>query len=77
MTDCETAKAELEEYLHHELKSEDAADIAEHVKTCIECDGEYQVGLVLMTAVRRACQEIAPEDLKVEVIAKLREMQAH
>jgi anti-sigma factor (TIGR02949 family) len=77
MTDCDRAKAELEEYLHHELRSEDAADIADHVATCLECDGEYQVGLVLMTAVRRACSEIAPEDLREQVLGRLREIQSH
>jgi len=77
MTDCDTARAELEEYLHHELRSEDASDIAEHVKTCLECGGEYQVGLVLISAVRRACVEIAPEDLRAQVLDRLREMQNH
>jgi predicted anti-sigma-YlaC factor YlaD len=34
MTDCgcEKARAELEEYLHHELRREDAADIREHME---------------------------------------------
>ena len=79
MTDCgcDKAKAELEEYLHHELRSEEAADIAEHLANCGDCDGERRVGIVLTQAVQRACKEIAPEDLRDQVLAKLRELQAH
>ncbi|HEV7957628.1 MAG: mycothiol system anti-sigma-R factor [Microbacteriaceae bacterium] len=79
MTDsgCEKAKAELEEYLHHELRSDEAADITEHLANCPDCDGERHVGVVLTQAVQRACKEIAPEDLRDQVLAKLRLMQAH
>ncbi len=79
MTDwgCEKAKAELEEYLHNELLTEDATDIAEHLANCGDCDGERRVGLVLTQAVQRACKEIAPEDLRDQVLTRIREMQAH
>ncbi len=79
MTDCgcDKAKAELEEYLHHELRSEDAADIAEHLSNCSDCDGEHRVGIVLTEAVQRACKETAPEVLRDQVLSRLREMQAH
>lgn len=79
MTDCgcETAKAELEEYLHNELASTDAAEVAEHIENCVDCDDERQVGVVLTLAVQRACKEIAPEDLRDQVLTRLREMQAH
>lgn len=79
MTDCgcDKAKAELEEYLHHELKSDDASDIAEHLANCTDCDGEHRVGIVLTLAVQRACKEIAPGDLRDQVLIKIREMQAH
>lgn len=79
MTDCgcETAKAELEEYLHDELAKSEAADIAEHMANCLDCDGERRVGVVLTLAVQRACKEIAPEDLRDQVITRLREIQAH
>ena len=79
MTDCgcDKAKAELEEYLHNELKSEEARDIAEHLATCTDCDGEHHVGLVLTQTVQRACKEMAPADLRDQVLASLRRMQAH
>ncbi len=79
MTDsgCEKAKAELEEYLHNELRSEDAADITEHLANCGDCDGERRVGIVLTQAVQRACKEVAPEDLRDQVLARLRQLQEH
>ena len=55
MTDCgcEKARAELEEYLHHELCREDAADIREHMENCADCRGEYRVGIAITEVVQR------------------------
>ena len=79
MTDCgcEKAKKALEEYLHNELCSTEAADIREHMTNCVDCSDELRVGQVLTEAVQRACDETAPEDLRNEVLMKLRSMQAH
>ncbi len=79
MTDCgcEKAKAELEEYLHNELRSEDAADIREHMENCGDCAGELRVGVVLTEVVRRACKDTAPEELRVQVLGRLRTLTAH
>ncbi len=74
---CEKAKAELEEYLHNELCSTDAADIREHLANCAECTTEHLVGQVLTEAVQRACKESAPEDLRDQVLARLRLSQQH
>ena len=79
MTDCgcEKAKRELEEYLHHELSGMDAADVREHMENCADCAGEHRVGLVLTEVVKRACRDTAPEELRTQVLVKLRELQAH
>lgn len=69
---CDKARAELEEYLRNELSKEDAADIREHMDNCSECADEARVSVVLTDAVRRACAETAPEDLRVQVLARLR-----
>lgn len=74
---CEKAKAELEEYLHNELCSTDAADIREHLANCPDCTTEHLVGQVLTEAVQRACKESAPEDLRNQVLARLRVAQQH
>jgi anti-sigma factor (TIGR02949 family) len=78
MTDCgcTKAKAELEEYLHHELCGEDAADIYAHLAGCEDCATEHLIGRTLTEAVQRACKEIAPEDLRDQVLARLRSLQS-
>jgi anti-sigma factor (TIGR02949 family) len=78
MTDCgcEKAKHDLEEYLHNELRSDEAADIREHLEHCEDCTGEHQVGRVLTEAVQRACKETAPEDLRAQVLISIRTYQA-
>ena len=77
MTDCgcDKAKAELEEYIHNELTTGEAADIAEHMATCDDCSGEHLVGLTLTQKVRAACNEKAPQELRSEVLLKLREIE--
>jgi anti-sigma factor (TIGR02949 family) len=79
MTDCgcDKAKAELEEFIHHELESQDAADVAEHMKNCADCTGEHQVGVTLTLAVKRACSETAPDELRDEIALRLRELSSH
>jgi anti-sigma factor (TIGR02949 family) len=74
---CDKAQKDLEEFLHNELCSEEAADIRAHMENCAECADELQVGVVLTEAVKKACDETAPEDLKAEVLTKLRALQQH
>jgi anti-sigma factor (TIGR02949 family) len=73
MTDCgcDKAKAELEEYLHRELSDTDFTDITEHLSGCTDCSDEHLIGLALTAKVRKACQEKAPDDLRVAVLASL------
>ncbi|OEI69490.1 zf-HC2 domain-containing protein [Curtobacterium sp. ER1/6] len=74
--DCSKAKAELEEFLHDELRGADAADIREHMETCEDCTSEHRVGVVLMETVKRACKETAPDQLRSEILARIRVEQA-
>jgi anti-sigma factor (TIGR02949 family) len=78
MTDCGCAKAkrDLEEYLHHELDKDDAADIRDHLANCPDCTGEHQLGVVLTEVVQRACKETAPEDLRTQVLLRIRSIQS-
>ncbi len=73
---CEKALAELEEYLHNELAEQEYADVVEHMAACGDCEGEARVGIVLTQAVKRACSEVAPEELRVRVLARIREIQS-
>ena len=43
---------------------------------CPDCSREHRVGVVLRDTVRRACTEAAPEDLRTQVMEKLRAIQA-
>lgn len=74
MTDCgcEKAKAELEEYLHRELSDEDFRDITEHLAHCEDCSTEHLVGLTLTEKVRKACQETAPDELRITIMERIR-----
>ncbi|TQL48565.1 mycothiol system anti-sigma-R factor [Homoserinimonas aerilata] len=78
MTDCgcEKAKAELEEYLHNELRGKDAEDVRHHIEGCDDCSYEASVGVALTHVMQRACKETAPEDLRSQVMLKLREIQS-
>ncbi|BDZ53679.1 zf-HC2 domain-containing protein [Agromyces marinus] len=78
MTDCgcEKARAELEEYLHNELCSEDAADIREHMEHCDDCRTELRVGVAITDVVQRACRETAPEELRAVVLTRIRAIQS-
>jgi anti-sigma factor (TIGR02949 family) len=78
MTDCgcDKAKRDLEEYLRNEVCSTNSADIREHLEHCASCREEALLARTLTEAVQRACKETAPEDLKLQVMAKLRAVQA-
>jgi anti-sigma factor (TIGR02949 family) len=72
---CDTAQKDLEEYLHNELCSEAAADIREHMRNCGGCADELRVGVVLTEAVKKACNEKAPEELKAQIINEINQKQ--
>lgn len=76
MTNCEKALAELEEFLHNELSKEEYGDILEHLSNCDSCEEEANVGVMLTKVMQRACVESAPDELRVQVISRLREIQS-
>lgn len=73
MTDCgcDKAKAELEEYLHHELSDQDFRDITEHLAGCDDCSAEHLIGLTLTVKLQKACQDKAPEELRAAILSRL------
>lgn len=75
--DCGCAKAQqnLEEFVRNELCSEDWAEVREHIANCPDCRDEERVSKLLTEAVRRACTEPAPADLRAVILARL--SQAH
>lgn len=79
MTDCgcEKARRDLEEYLRNEICHTDAADIREHLAECDDCTREALLARTLTEVVQRACKETAPEELRAQVLARLRTATAH
>lgn len=77
MTDCgcEKAQRDLEEYLRNEICRTERADIEEHLAHCEGCSDEAHVARTLTEAVARACKESAPDELRDQVLAKLRASQ--
>ncbi|WP_336645167.1 zf-HC2 domain-containing protein [Microbacterium sp. USHLN186] len=78
MTDCgcEKARRDLEEYLRNEVCRTGHAEIREHLENCQSCKDEALVAKTLTEVVARACKEAAPEELRDQVIARLRAVQA-
>ncbi len=78
MTDCgcDKARRDLEEYLRNEVCHTEHSEIKEHLDTCASCRDEALVARTLTEVVARACKETAPEELRDQVFAKLREAQA-
>lgn len=73
---CDKARQDLEEYLRREMCSTEHADIREHLENCAACREEALVATTLTEVVARACRETAPQELRDQVLVKLREVQA-
>ncbi len=73
---CEKARQDLEEYLRNEVCKTEHADIREHLEKCPACRDEVLVAKTLTEVIARACKESAPEELRDQVFARLREVQA-
>ena len=57
---CDQARRALEEYVHDELRSQEAADIRAHLDNCPACRAEHLAILALTEVVARTCREPAP-----------------
>lgn len=75
-SECEHARAHLEELIRGELREVDCGPIREHLATCPECRDEQQVIENLTVAVRRACEGAAPASLRDTILSSLRDMHA-
>lgn len=73
---CDQARRDLEEYLRNEVCKTEAKDIRDHLENCPGCRDEALVARTLTEVVARACKETAPEELRDQVLARLRSVQA-
>lgn len=69
---CEKARRDLEEFLRDEVCRTEHRDIAEHLARCPGCQDEAHIARTLTEVVARACKETAPEELRAQVLARLR-----
>jgi anti-sigma factor (TIGR02949 family) len=77
MTDCgcDEARRDLEEYLRNEVCKNAQSDIAEHLEHCPGCQDEALISRTLTEVLARSCKESAPEQLRDQVLARLRSVQ--
>jgi len=73
---CDKARQSLEEYLRNEVCKTEHSDIREHLETCPACQEEAVISRTLTDVVARACKETVPEELRDQVLARLREAQS-
>ena len=74
---CEKAQKDLEEYLRNEVCNTKHSEIKEHLENCSECQEEALFATTLTEVVARSCKESAPEDLRDQVLLRLRAAQSH
>ncbi|MGP6171464.1 zf-HC2 domain-containing protein [Microbacterium sp. A196] len=74
---CDKARQDLEEYLRNEVCKTQHSVLKEHIENCPECRDEALVAKTLTEVVARACKESAPEELRDQVLARLRVAAAH
>ena len=68
---CSDALDRLWEYLDAELEAVDSEVVRAHLAECQGCLEEYDVEVVVKNLVRRGCQEIAPDTLRVRIHEQL------
>lgn len=66
--DCAQAQSAIEEYLRSECSAEQREEIRAHLAECPDCTHELEVTEQLVTVVRRACGENAPDDVRAKVL---------
>ena len=68
---CDKALVAMEDYIHGETDENTGKDVADHLACCPLCEEEWRVGQHLSEAVKRACCEEAPADLKTHIVQTL------
>ncbi|MGY4645672.1 mycothiol system anti-sigma-R factor [Cellulomonas sp. URHB0016] len=68
---CTDALDRLWEYLDSELPELDAATVRSHLAECQVCLEEYDLDVVVKHLVKRGCQEVAPDALRVRIHEQL------
>ncbi|MFT4148032.1 MAG: zf-HC2 domain-containing protein [Micrococcaceae bacterium] len=74
MTDCEKLgncseerMQKLEAYLDGQLSSQEVELVKQHIQECEDCQNECNVETIIRDALKRCCNEKAPESLKAKL----------
>ncbi len=74
---CDEVLVEIEHYLHGELDSVKAANLARHLADCEPCLERAEFTRTLKMVIRTKCQSEAPEHLTVRIQEALRRESFH
>ncbi|GAB3621112.1 hypothetical protein GCM10027417_23730 [Glutamicibacter endophyticus] len=70
--DCADSRiVRIYEYLDGALTLEDLKEVRAHLEHCSECTEQYDLECIIRSVVRRSCQEVAPEQLKANIITRI------
>lgn len=72
---CGDALSRVYDYLDQEIDATSAQAIAGHLQSCAPCAEQYRLEQVVKALVHRTCcEERAPEDLRVRIVARISEV---
>lgn len=73
--DCAAALERMFDFIDRELAEADREQIQRHLDECAPCLDEYDLERLVKTLVARSCAEHAPEELKLKVLLRIRQVQ--
>ena len=72
---CGDALSRVYDYLDQEIDTAMARAIAGHLQACPPCAEQYRLEQMVKALVHRTCcEERAPEDLRVRIVARISEV---
>lgn len=72
---CGEALSRVYDYLDQEIDTAMAQAIADHLQTCPPCAEQYRLEQMVKALVHRTCcEERAPEELRVRIVARISEV---
>jgi mycothiol system anti-sigma-R factor len=72
---CGDALARVYDYIDRELDADAALAIAGHLEACTDCAEQYRLEQLVKALVHRTCcEERAPDELRVRIVARISEV---
>ncbi|MBS2963882.1 mycothiol system anti-sigma-R factor [Actinocrinis puniceicyclus] len=74
--DCASVLDRVYEYIDQEMAEDDCATVQRHLDECAPCLAEFGLEQAVKALVHRSCGcDTAPEQLRVKVLSKIRQVQ--